>query len=98
MSQIAMAPLLCPLKPFPAAEALVCHCFQVDQASIRKAIHETGAATVDQVTRETGAGGGCQGCHCRIQRLLAGLPLTCSPYSLCQGCGTIKKLCACEAA
>lgn len=77
---------------------IVCHCFQVSAQDIAEAIDAGGARTVEQVTEQTGAGGACQGCHCRIRRMLAGQSPDCGPCAFCTGCGTIKKLCACKAA
>jgi NifU-like protein len=57
---------------------LVCHCFGVTDATIRKAIIENGLKTVEEVTNFTKAGGGCGDCAAKIEALLAEplVPLT----------------------
>ncbi|MDG2214593.1 MAG: (2Fe-2S)-binding protein [Verrucomicrobiota bacterium] len=81
-----------------SVDTLICHCHQVSASSILKAIDKGGAETIEEVTRLTAAGSGCGSCQCRIQRLLAGLPVECGPCALCPGCGHVKTLCRCEAA
>ena len=78
-----------------SADTLVCHGFQVTASAIRKAIDEGDAQLVEEVSRLTSAGAGCGSCQCRIQRLLAGLPVESGP---CPGCGSIRTLCECHAA
>lgn len=78
-----------------SVDTLICHCFQVTASAIRKAIDEGDAQLVEEVSRLTSAGAGCGSCQCRIQRLLAGLPVECGP---CPGCGSIRTLCECHAA
>lgn len=48
---------------------LVCHCAAVNDATVRAAISD-GARTIEDVTRASGAGGGCGGCRPTICRLL----------------------------
>mgnify|MGYP000692824686 CR=1 len=78
-----------------SADTLICHGFQVTASAIRKAIDEGDAQLVEEVSRLTSAGAGCGSCQCRIQRLLAGLPVESGP---CPGCGSIRTLCECHAA
>ena len=78
-----------------SADTLICHGFQVTGSAIRKAIDEGDAQLVEEVSRLTSAGAGCGSCQCRIQRLLAGLPVESGP---CPGCGSIRTLCECHAA
>jgi len=78
-----------------SADTLICHGFQVTVSAIRKAIDEGDAQLVEEVSRLTSAGAGCGSCQCRIQRLLAGLPVESGP---CPGCGSIRTLCECHAA
>jgi len=79
-------------------DEVICHCFQATASEILEAKTEGRAESIEEITRQTGAGGGCGGCHCRIRRLLAGFPAECGPCFLCPGCGHIKKLCLCEVA
>ena len=78
-----------------SADTLIFHGFQVTASAIRKAIDEGDAQLVEEVSRLTSAGAGCGSCQCRIQRLLAGLPVESGP---CPGCGSIRTLCECHAA
>jgi len=78
-----------------SADTLICHGFQVTASAIRKAIDEGDAQLVEEVSRLTSAGASCGSCQCRIQRLLAGLPVESGP---CPGCGSIRTLCECHAA
>ena len=78
-----------------SADTLICHGFQVTASAIRKAIDEGDAQLVEEVSRLTSAGAGCGSCQCRIQRLLAGLPVESGP---CPGCGSIRTLCERHAA
>jgi len=50
---------------------LVCHCFGVTDALIRKAIQENTLRTLEEVTNFTKAGGGCGDCALKIEALLA---------------------------
>lgn len=80
------------------AEGPLCHCTRVGEASVRDAVG-AGASTVEDIQRETGAGTGCGACHCRINRVLDGLPAACGGrFDLCHGCGSINAICSCEAA
>jgi|GEM_PF-1656060 len=49
----------------------LCHCLGVHADEIRQAIDEKELATVRQVTKSCGAGGGCTACHRHIKRFLA---------------------------
>jgi len=50
---------------------VVCACFGVSKLEIERAIRENGLTTVEEVTNYTKAGGGCGGCHERIEEILA---------------------------
>jgi bacterioferritin-associated ferredoxin len=82
---------------FPA-DTVVCHCFGVTESVIREAIDVLGASSVAEMTATTRAGGGCNGCHCRIRRMLAGRPATGSLLDVCRECGFNTMVCECRAA
>lgn len=48
----------------------ICFCMGVDAFTIKKAIYLDKLQTVEEVTEKTKAGGGCMGCHMRIEELL----------------------------
>lgn len=49
----------------------VCHCIDVDSQTIRKAISEKSASTVEEIQEITGAGTGCGGCVEEIEEILS---------------------------
>jgi NifU-like protein len=49
---------------------IVCKCFGVTDKEIERAIRENDLKTVEQVTYYTKAGGGCAGCHPKIEALI----------------------------
>jgi NifU-like protein len=49
---------------------IVCKCFGVTDREIEKAIRENNLKTVEQVTYYTKAGGGCAGCHPKIEAII----------------------------
>lgn len=49
---------------------IVCKCFGVTDREIERAIGENNLKTVEQVTYYTKAGGGCAGCHPKIEALI----------------------------
>lgn len=51
-------------------EKIVCHCFNVSEETIIKAIRANHLKTVDDVTHFTKAGGGCGRCKGDIQKIL----------------------------
>jgi len=53
-----------------SSETIVCHCLQVSESTLSDAIAVCGVATVKELCRETGAGGGCTACHHRLRELL----------------------------
>jgi len=78
---------------------LLCHCAGVAEATVREAVATGIAVTVGDVMETTGAGTGCRACHCRIQRVLGGLPAKCGGrFDWCHQCGCIGAICRCEAA
>jgi len=64
----------CPLE----GDQTVCHCFDVSESILKQTIDEHGAGSVDELSEQTGAGCGCRACHCRLRRILDGLPAKCS--------------------
>ncbi len=98
-------PVTIPSTPtcrFASAEAQagpLCHCTGVVEATVRHAVDEGIATTVAEVMLCTGAGTGCRACHCRIRRVIEGLPAKCGGrFDWCGGCGCISMMCRCEAA
>ncbi len=49
---------------------LVCECFGVTDEEIIQAVKENDLKSVEQVTNYTGAGGGCESCHPRIEEMI----------------------------
>jgi len=89
----------CRFDPEPLVDQTVCHCFEVKESTLRQAIDHHGAKSVEEITDRTGAGDGCTACHCRLLRMLAGLPAKCSGrFDLCGQCGCLAVNCECEAA
>jgi bacterioferritin-associated ferredoxin len=82
----------------PSVDSLVCYCYEVTEAQIRHFIETFDTQTVEEVTRHTGAGNGCTACHCRIRRMLAGLPATCGASDTCSTCGFSACSCECNVA
>jgi len=91
-------PQLIPNASAGPADPIVCHCHQVRESEVRAVIERDSEDGVEGVGQRLGAGTGCGACRCKVQRLLAGLPINCGPCGFCTGCGTIKKLCTCEPA
>jgi NAD(P)H-nitrite reductase large subunit len=52
------------------SETIVCRCLQVSQSTVSDAIAICGLASVKEICRETGAGGGCTACHARLRDML----------------------------
>ncbi len=50
---------------------IVCRCFGVTDKLIEKVVREQNLHTVEEVTHYTKAGGGCQGCHGEIEKIIA---------------------------
>jgi len=73
----------------------VCHCHKIRSSQLKETIQREGITSVDELGERTGAGKGCGGCRCRLQRLVMGLPMSCGPCAFCTGCGSIQKLCRC---
>ncbi len=51
-------------------DRMVCHCLQIRESQVVDCIAVTGAETVREVSRHSGAGAGCMACHCRIAELI----------------------------
>ena len=49
---------------------VICHCFNVTEETILKAVHANNLKTVDDVTHFTKAGGACGKCKAEIQKIL----------------------------
>ena len=79
-------------------DRVICHCYRVTESTIRDAIDTLGAANVAEIQARTCAGGGCNACHCRLRRMLAGESATCSPFVLCNECGFNTAICTCRVA
>ena len=77
---------------------VVCHCFRITELKIREAIDLYGSTSVGEVTEQTNAGGGCNGCHCRIKRMLAGQRPNCGVFEACDACGFNSQCCDCKVA
>jgi NifU-like protein len=60
-------------QPFEFEEAgeVVCQCFGVTDRLIEKVVREHDLRTVEEVTHYTKAGGGCGGCHPKIEQIIA---------------------------
>ena len=57
--------------PQPAAEGkVICKCFGVTDATVRRAVQENGLKTLEDIIDYTKAGGGCGQCHGDLQALL----------------------------
>ena len=79
-------------------DALVCHCHRVTVGEVRTAIEQGGAKSVEDLSAQTKAGTGCRGCHCKLNRMLCGLPPNCGRFGYCGRCGCVQVLCGCDAA
>jgi NifU-like protein len=49
---------------------IVCECFGVTDAEIKRAVRESHLTTVEDVTGYTKAGGGCENCHEKIEAII----------------------------
>jgi len=59
------------MSPAYAIESrLVCRCLRVSEAELETASSLCEMHTVRDVTKATGAGGGCMSCHCAIKEFL----------------------------
>jgi len=54
----------------PPEENIICRCYVVTDAVIRNAVRRSSLREVPDVTRKTGAGGGCQSCWTELQEIL----------------------------
>ena len=54
----------------PMSDPLICRCFQVLRSEIELAIREGDLRSVEEVTKQTNAGGGCSSCYDDIQSML----------------------------
>lgn len=89
----------CRFAPAGAAGGILCHCANVMESEVSSLVALGVVNSLEQVMEMTGAGTGCRACHCRIQRVLQGLPARCSGrFDLCGQCGCIGAICRCEAA
>ena len=89
----------CRFASATGAEEFLCHCAGVAESVVSSAVNLGSVSSVEEVMEITGAGTGCRACHCRIQRVLSGLPAKCGGrFDLCHQCGCIGAICRCEAA
>jgi len=49
---------------------IVCECFGVTDLEIKRAVRENSLKTIEDVTHYVKAGGGCEGCHEKIQEII----------------------------
>ena len=49
---------------------IICHCFRITDAMMRRMVAERGLTTVDEVSDLTGACRGCQTCRPEIEAIL----------------------------
>jgi bacterioferritin-associated ferredoxin len=59
----------------PSAEAapgetIVCHCLQVTESAVVRAVRDGGARSLCELASLTGAGGGCTACHRRLRHYI----------------------------
>jgi len=80
-------------------DRVLCHCESVTESTVRGAVESGDATSLKTVVECTGAGSGCRACHCRIHRVLMGLPAQCGGrFDLCGSCGCAGAICKCDAA
>jgi bacterioferritin-associated ferredoxin len=99
----AAAATAAPACRFASSEAgqagLLCRCAGVSEERVHAVVARGLATTVVEVMATTDAGTGCRACHCRIQRVLSGLPASCGGrFDWCHACGCLNAVCRCEAA
>lgn len=58
------------IEEFSGEKALICTCFGVSEDSIEEFIRSKAPRTVDEITCETRAGGGCGSCRLLIQEMV----------------------------
>jgi NifU-like protein len=57
-------------RPDGVVPGRICYCMKVSEEEIEQAIRALGLKTVEEVTRYTRAGGGCQTCWPEIEEIL----------------------------
>jgi bacterioferritin-associated ferredoxin len=62
---------------------LACHCLGVTEEAVLEAASLSGAATINDLRRLTGAGDGCTACHQRLRLLLVRAQSSSSPSPIC---------------
>ncbi len=72
-----------------AANKTICHCHDVDYLTIRMAMVNHTARTVEEIQEITGAGTGCGGCIPEIEAILASV-CGCSGSSLTEVVSAVK--------
>ena len=96
---VSMTVATCRFAPAAEGEVFLCHCARVAESVVSSAVTLGEVTSVEEVMEVTGAGTGCRACHCRIQRVLSGLPAKCGGrFDWCHQCGCIGAICRCEAA
>ncbi len=99
LTKISTSVSTCRFAAATENEGFLCHCAKVQESEVSSAVANGVVDTVEGVMAVTGAGTGCRACHCRIQRVLNGLPAKCGGrFDWCHMCGCIGAICRCEAA
>jgi len=57
--------------PGEADTTIVCHCLQITETTVVRAVRDSGARSLCELACLTGAGGGCTACHRRLRHYLA---------------------------
>ena len=60
-----------PETPAQTDDKLLCYCMGVTFGTVRQIVRDHGCKTVEQVTRECKAGGGCRSCHPEIEQVIS---------------------------
>lgn len=58
------------IEEFAGEQALICTCFGVSEATIEKLVEEKSLASVEEITENCSAGGGCGACQPLVQEIL----------------------------
>lgn len=68
-STVVEAPVV-PPSGTAAGETIVCHCLQVTETAVVRAVRDGGARSLCELACLTGAGGGCTACHRRLRHYI----------------------------
>ena len=58
-------------EPCSTDTTVVCHCLNVTETTVVRAVRDQGARSLCELACMTGAGGGCTACHRRLRHYLA---------------------------